>query len=211
MQGFLTTQTLNPNENFIYMGNRVKASVEPIGTFCLILDTGHHLDLFQTLYVPTCSRNLVSVSRLDLDGFTFNIDNKCLSVFKNTSFVGSGILIDGLYKLKLDGIFAETLLTLHPKVGTKRSIRDDSSSFLWHKRLGHISRERIERLVKNEVLPNLDFTDFGVCVDCIKGKQTKHTKKGVTRSSELLEIIHTDICGPFDAPSFSGEKYFITR
>ena len=44
----------------------------------------------------------------------------------------------------------------------------------------------------------------------IKGKQTKHTKKGVTRSTELLEIIHTDICRPFDAPSFGKEKYFIT-
>ena len=49
-----------------------------------------------------------------------------------------------------------------------------------------------------------------MCVDCIKGKQTKHTKKSATRSTKLLEIIHANICGPFDAPSFSKEKYFIT-
>ena len=49
MQGFLTTQTTNPNEKFVFMGNRVKAPVEAIGTYRLILDTGHHLDLFQTL------------------------------------------------------------------------------------------------------------------------------------------------------------------
>ena len=47
-------------------------------------------------------------------------------------------------------------------------------------------------------------------MDCIKGKQTKHTKKGATRSNELLEIIHTDICGPLSIPYFTGEKYFIT-
>jgi transposase InsO family protein len=76
-------------------------------------------------------------------------------------------------------------------------------------RLGHISRERLERLVKDEILPNLGFSDLGVCVDCIKGKQTKHTKKGATRSTKLLEIIHIDICGPFDTPSFGKEKYFI--
>jgi hypothetical protein len=87
---------------------------------------------------------------------------------------------------------------LHHNVGTKRSLINENSSILWHKRLGHISRERLERLVKDEVLENLDFTDFGVCVDCIKGKQTKHTKKGATRSGGLLEIVHTDICGPFD-------------
>ncbi|KAJ9560006.1 hypothetical protein OSB04_005166 [Centaurea solstitialis] len=41
-------------------------------------------------------------------------------------------------------------------------------------------------------------------------KTTKHTKKGAKRSSQLLEIIHTDICGPFDVPTFGGENYFIT-
>jgi len=68
----------------------------------------------------------------------------------------------------------------------------------------------MERLVKNEILLNLDFIDLNICVDCIKGKQTKHTKKGATRSSQLLEIIHTDICGHFDVNSFNKEKYFIT-
>jgi len=68
----------------------------------------------------------------------------------------------------------------------------------------------MERLVKNEILPNLDFIDLNVCVDCINDKQTKYTKKGAIRSSQLLEIIHIDICGPFDVNSFNKEKYFIT-
>ncbi|GKC76251.1 retrovirus-related pol polyprotein from transposon TNT 1-94 [Tanacetum coccineum] len=79
-----------------------------------------------------------------------------------------------------------------------------------HKHLGHISKDILQRLVKNKILPNLDFTDFGLCVECIKAKQTKRSKKGATRSSDLLEIIHTDICGPFDTPSFTGQKYVIT-
>ena len=67
------------------------------------------------------------------------------------------------------------------------------------------------RLVKEGILSHLDFSDLNVCIDCIKGKQTKHTtKKAATRSTPLLELIHTDICGSFDAPSWSGEKYFIT-
>ncbi|CAL9126122.1 unnamed protein product, partial [Musa textilis] len=103
-----------------------------------------------------------------------------------------------------------TLLTLQSTVGLKRSFNNERSSTLWHRRLGHISKERIERLVKNNILEDLDFTDFDVCIDCIKGKQTKHTKKYATRSKELLEIIHTDICGPLHIPCFSGERYFIT-
>ena len=107
-------------------------------------------------------------------------------------------------------IFFESLFNIESQ-GIKRSASNESSAFLWHQRLGHISKERILRLVKNAILPQLDFSDLDVCVECIKGKHTKHSvKKPATRSTQLLELIHTDICGPFDAPSWSGEKYFIT-
>ncbi|GJU60324.1 retrovirus-related pol polyprotein from transposon TNT 1-94 [Tanacetum coccineum] len=191
-------------------GATTHAPIEGVGTYRLKLDTGFHLDLMNTLYVPSISRNLISIPRLDVNGYTFNGGNGCFNLYKNKSFIGYGILIDNLYKLKLDDVFSESLFTVEHNVGMKRSIVNESSAFLWHKRLGHISKERLQRLVKNEILPNLNFTDFGLCVECIKGKQTKHSKKGVTRSNDLLEIIHTDICGPFDTPSFTGEKYFIT-
>ena len=93
---------------------------------------------------------------------------------------------------------------------TKHSLMDEQSSYLWHRCLGHISKERIQRLLKNEILLDLDFTYLNVCVDCIKDKQTKHTKNKATRSTQLLEIIHIDICGPFDVNYFNQEKYFIT-
>jgi len=87
---------------------------------------------------------------------------------------------------------------------------NEQSAFLWHKHLGHFSRERIERLIKNKILIDLHFTNLNNCVDCIKGKQTKHTKKEATRSTQLLEIVHTDICGPFGVNSFKKKRYFIT-
>ena len=64
------------------MGNRVKAPVEAIGTYRLFLDSHYHLDLFQTLYVPSISRNLISLSRLDIDGYSSNFGNKSFSLFK---------------------------------------------------------------------------------------------------------------------------------
>ena len=211
IQGFFTIQSINPNENFLFMENQKKAPIEGIGTYRLILDSGYYLDLPQTLYVPSLSRNLVSVSKLDVNGFSFKIRKGCFSLFnKDNSFISFGILVDGLYRLKLDVDFSASLMCVHQNIGIKRSMANENSAYLWHKRLGHISKERLQRLVKNEILPNLYFTDLGLCVDCINRKQTKHNKKGVTRSTQLLEIIHTDICGPFDTPSFGGENYFIT-
>lgn len=79
---------------------------------------------------------------------------------------------------------------------------------MWHQILGHISIERIKRSVNDGVLDTLDFTDFDTCVDCIKGNLTNKRNKGAQRSSEILEIIHSDICSP-DMDSYS-QKYFIS-
>ena len=161
------------------MGNRVKALVETVRTYHLKLDTRHHLELLKTFYVPSLSRNLVSLSKLDVTGYSFNFGNGCFSLFKHNHLIGTDVLCDGLYNLKLDVLYAKTVLTLHHNVDTKRSLVNERSAFLWHKRLGHISRERIERLIKNEILPDLDFTDLNICVDCIKEKKQNIQRKGL--------------------------------
>jgi hypothetical protein len=76
--------------------------------------------------------------------------------------------------------------------------------------LGHISRGRIERLVKESILPSLEFSDFEQCIDCIKGKYVKKIKKNTKRSVGILEIIHTDICDSFPIASMDGYDSFIT-
>ena len=88
--------------------------------------------------------------------------------------------------------------TLHVSShGTKRKFINENSTTLWHKRLGHISKNRIERPVSNGIIDSFDFTNFTICVECIKGKQTKNKRLGANRALEILELIHTDICGPF--------------
>ena len=79
----------------------MKAQIEGIGTYRLILDTGYHLDLEKCLYVPQCARNLVSVSMLDKLGFKFEIGNGVFSLCKNKYCYGSGALIEDLYRLIL--------------------------------------------------------------------------------------------------------------
>ena len=86
----------------------------------------------------------------------------------------------------------------------------DALSKLWHCRLGHISSGRIERLVKNDILPPLEFSDLEQCRECIKGKYVKKIKKYAKWSTGILQIIHTDICGPFPVKSVDGYDSFIT-
>ena len=92
----------------------------------------------------------------------------------------------------------------------KRKRIHDVSSKLWHCRLGHISRERIEWLIKKAILRPLEVSGFKQCIDCIKGKYVKKIKKYFKQSAGILEIIHTDIYGPFPVKSVYGYDSFIT-
>jgi len=81
---------------------------------------------------------------------------------------------------------------------------------LCYRRLGHISRPQIERLIKEGIMHDLDFSDFDTCVDCIKGKLTAKVRNtGANRSDNVLELIHIDICGPITPISMGRYRYFI--
>jgi hypothetical protein len=95
-------------------------------------------------------------------------------------------------------------------VSEKRKRIHNVLSKLWHCRLGHILRGSIKRLIKKSILPPLEFSDLKQCIDCNKGKYVKKIKKDVKRSAGILEIIRTDICGPFPMKSVNGYDSFIT-
>jgi hypothetical protein len=68
----------------------------------------------------------------------------------------------------------------------------------------------MERLIKNDVLLPLDFSDADKCADYIKRKYAKTIKKGSVRATGVLELIHTDICGPLNVKSVDVFDSFIT-
>ncbi|KAK9690672.1 hypothetical protein RND81_09G145600 [Saponaria officinalis] len=197
-------------ERYIYVGDGKSVEVDAIGTFRLLLRTGLYLDLEDTFVVPSFRRNLISVSLLDKSGYSCSFENKKFILSLNSNIVGTGSLcgFDNLYMLDNVASYSENL---HVETrGTKRKFNKKNSASLWHKRLGHVSKERIQRLVSNGILDSVDFTDFDVCVSCIKGKQTKVKRLGANRATDVLELIHTDICGPFPTASWNGRRYFIS-
>ena len=190
------------SEQNVLSGNKVGSHVESIAC-SLVPDNGYVLDLERTFYIPSFSRNLISVSRLVPLGYSFKFSDGTFGLFCKSKLFGKGILSNGLFSINL-----QYNAVLHTHIGNKRYIMNEDSSNLWHRRLRHISIDRIKRLVNDKVLNTLDFADFDTCIDCIKGKQTNQFKKGAKRSTDVLEIIHSDIrCPDMDA---HGPKYFIS-
>ena len=125
-----------------------------------------------------------------------------MDIFSNSVLIGNAVLFGNLYSLSLhDGPLCNSSF-VNSIVGCKRARMNLSSSMLWHERLDHISRQTLERLVRDGVLSNLDFLDFETYVVCLKEK--------IDRCGSTLDLIHTDICGPLTPTALGGYKYFIT-
>ena len=155
------------DERYIYVENGNKAAVKAIGLFRLELDSGYTSDLKKTFVVPSLRRNLIPVSCLDKYGYYCSFRNEMVSLYLNSSIIGIGSLTNKLYKLNIKAFNGNE--TLHSSnYGTKRKLINKNSSMLWHKRLGHISSQWIQRLVSEGILDPLDFSDFQVYIECIK-------------------------------------------
>ena len=122
--------------------------------------------------------------------------------------IGNGILCGSLYRLELFVLpFVSTTLTVNIASSSKHLGLNEIFFTLWHKHLGHISKQRMKRFIKDEILPDLVFSDFDTYVDCIKGKMTAKVRNAkIHRCIELLGVIHTDICGSFTLPIMGGYK-----
>ncbi|GJY73504.1 retrotransposon protein, putative, ty1-copia subclass [Tanacetum coccineum] len=96
-------------------------------------------------------------------------------------------------------------------VSNKRVKHNLDSTYLWHCRLAHISKKRIEKLQHDRLLKSTDDESFDQYVSCLSGKITRKLfTHRPERAPDLLGIIHTDVCGPLRHVSRKDASYFIT-
>ena len=84
------------SELSILSGNKMGSHVEGIGTCTLTLSNGFVLVLDMTFYIPSFSRNLISVSKLVPLGFSFTFQDNVFNLFYKSNHIGTSILADGL-------------------------------------------------------------------------------------------------------------------
>jgi hypothetical protein len=88
LQGFHTRGTLRRGERSIRVANDVEAEVEAIGELPLELNNSFILRLHNVLYVPSLSRNLISVSCLNDDGYDCQFGNRQYLILFDNKVVG---------------------------------------------------------------------------------------------------------------------------
>jgi hypothetical protein len=88
-------------------------------------------------------------------------------------------------------------------------------SHLWHCQYGHLSWNGLKVLQQKKMVEGMSqqfSIPSKVCEDCLMGKQRRYSfpKVSIWRASGILQLVHTDICGPINPILNSKKRYLLT-
>ena len=86
---------------------------------------------------------------------------------------------------------------------------------LWHRRLAHHDHSSVKQMKSKNLVTGIDIksnkSPDPICEPCLAGKMNANPfPPSKTRASKPLELIHTDLHGPFKTSTMSGYRYWIT-
>ena len=172
------------------VGNGARVATLAIGIYILTLPSELILSLKNCYYVPTLTKNIVSISNLNKKVFHLTFSNNSCSIMLNDVYYAYGTLYNGIYIL----VMSNPILTVHDNKQSKQY--NVKPSYLWHCCLGHINERCMDKLNKSENLGSFDYESYDTCESCLLCKMTKFPFKGKGElASGTLDLIHADVCG----------------
>lgn len=163
--------------------------------------------MYNVLFVPNLSCNLLSVSQLESNGKSVLFQNGKVKILdKEGNIIAEGVKENGLYCLKFFLINSEE----------NAHVSKEEQYELWHQRFGHLGKDNMFKLIKNDMVQGLDIKNSSIstelCQPCLAGKQTRNpfNKNKESRSRRPLELVHSDVWGPSPEPNHDGSRYFVS-
>jgi hypothetical protein len=179
------------NDCSVLMGNGSRAAVQGVGRVDIKLTSEKTLSLKNVQHVPRINRNLISGFLLCRDGFKLVFESNKFIVSKFGLFIGKGYVCGGLFRLSV----VEDCNKFVNLTSCLNSEYSDGEAIVWHSRLCHINFDRIIRLSKLNLIPEIPIVRRSKCHACVQGKQPRKPFKSVEEKGLApLELIHSDLC-----------------
>ncbi|KAL0406011.1 UNVERIFIED_CONTAM: hypothetical protein Slati_3915000 [Sesamum latifolium] len=171
LQVLQRSRKLSKDEMILRLGDGKVVAAETVGSLSLVVSNHVRIDLKDCFFVPSMVKNIISIPMLDSDGYKFLID-KIVFIWYMMMFHILSTLVNGLYILQQSNLI---MTAQH-----KWKVDNHENAQIWHARLGHISKDRIRRLVDSKSLEIDDLDHLPTCESCLKGKMTKKPFVGQT-------------------------------
>ena len=158
------------------------------------------------LYVPQLASNLFSVRASTLRENIVSFGSQCWIRNKKKRLICTGLPAGKLYKLN-----CEVMKSLKGRANIAEEASEKID--LWHRRLAHVNVRQLRQLTANA--DGIDLPLDGkqsFCEACVQGKMHRlpHPPLKDIKSTERLQLVYTDVCGPMQTQSIGGSRYFIT-
>ncbi|GJV55356.1 retrotransposon protein, putative, ty1-copia subclass [Tanacetum coccineum] len=176
------------------VGNGVRAQVEAIRSYDLVLPNGVVICLDNCHYAPSITRGVVSVHYLVENGFVQCFTDFGILVSKNNVHYFNVIHSNGIYEIDMHDLVPNVNSIYN--VSTKRPKHNLDSTYLWHYRLADISKKRIEKLKQERLLKSTDDESFDQCVSYFIGQNDRKFVFTIVtnlRETDLLGLLHNDV------------------
>ncbi|KAL0292374.1 UNVERIFIED_CONTAM: hypothetical protein Sradi_6991400 [Sesamum radiatum] len=144
LQVLQRSRKLSQDEVVHRLGDGKAVAAEAVGIINLVISDHVKLELKDCYFVPSMIKNIISIPLLDNTSFEFLINKNCFYLMKDGSSHLLGKLNNGLYILQR----SDWIMTAQ----NKRKLGNLENSQIWHARLGHISQDRMKRLVDSKSL-----------------------------------------------------------
>ena len=164
--------------------------------------------LNNALHVPDLRTNLLSVGKITENNYDVIFrKNMAHVVDHNGKIKMIAEKINGLY-------FVREEQDHECRISSESSRKSSDTIMTWHRRLGHLNFKDLINAQRSGILEGLNFGQVEgklECDICVQGKMTRTTfPKNSERKTDLLEIVHSDVCGPMRVESLNKAKYFVT-
>ena len=196
---FSSYEAINDGEQ-LFMGNSSSSKVEGKGKVILKMTSGKELTLNDVLHVPEIRKNLVTGSLLSKKGFRLVFEFEKIVLTKSGIYVGKGYMSNGLFKMNV-----MTIVSDFNNKNTSSAYMLESSN-IWHGRLRHANFDTLCKLMNLELLPKFNIDANHKCETCVESKLTRASFQNIERSTEPLEIIHSDTCDLKYVQTRGGKK-----
>ena len=188
----------------VKLGNGEYVEVEGKGSIGVATKQGGKV-IHDTFYVPKLDENLLSIGQLLEHDYSLQFENRECKIFDSKGKVVTVIKMTQNRSFPLHLNYEKNHSFMEKK-------EDDTS--LWHKRLGHLNYNSLTLLSQKKMvygLPTIKKEEHGICEGCVLGKHHRQPfpKEGSRRAKEVLELVHTDVCGPMSTLSHAQNRYFI--